>query len=251
MKNIVAFIDNFPGESSFVIPVYWDYENNYYVEKFINEELIKHSLDDKFNEKFDNIKKGKEKSDNKFLILAKDHLTISEENIRLYAFKFNRDFIIIGDRKNISENILYGIGTIDNNLLIYNEIKNFIFKTGINNPRTYLDEVLTTYYNRNEIDKIKKYESEDNNYLYHSMFAQQIPSLSMVYYGEDLQTIKKESKNFIRIIKNRNSLEKINKNDIIFRLLKTRKTTSESDENQFAIEINRINTFLNLWPPLN
>lgn len=168
MKKIVAFIDYFHGESGFVTPVYMNDDINYYIEKWIDQKVDKYILDDRFREQLKNFTNGKSNLINISFIPVLVDLLIPETNELLFAFKFNRDFIIVGDRKSVAENILYGIGTIDNKLSIFNEIKNFIEKSNIKNVNEYLTELLYIYDNKNYFNDIIKDKAINQNYLKHS-----------------------------------------------------------------------------------
>ncbi len=166
MKKIIGFIDYFPNESGFLTPIYSTTEDEYYLEKHIDEQLSKVFLDDNFKDYINyvvNFKKVKNKELS--IITLKSNISISDLSQRIFAFKFNKNFIIVGNRESVCSGILAGIGTMDNRLVIYNEIIKFISRANIN-IELKLKELLNVYnikkyYNYIEQEFISIYDSKN------------------------------------------------------------------------------------------
>lgn len=219
MKKIVKFIDYFPGENSFIIPVFKDDNNENFVQIIDNQE-VKHVSFQKsendntnFRLKKMTIKERKE--------IAYEYITVKEistnDSFQLSAFKFNSDLILFGETQSLVEELVSFVGTMNGDLAMYDEIISILLRRKSNLERIAenLKKALNLY-------------KEYNNNLTLNEF-EHIGSLNT-------QPIKK-----LKIIKNRKDVVDLDVTEIIFRSI-NRITISDKSLN-FDSEIKRINDF--------
>lgn len=234
MNKLIGFIDYFPGESGFVTPVFSDFNENFYIEKNIHNQVNVFYLDDNFQQVIvRHIKQQVKLIEDLSFILIKKPILNDESSDFLYAFKFTKDLIFYGDRESVSKKILLGIGTIDDRLTIYNELVRFVSKTEIK-----VDKMIAILLANYTLEKYFEYQNK--TFLMHSTeLYSDIEMIEMVFH--------KKRQLIMKIIKDGNELECFDEHDLIFRNL-LGKTNRELN---FKRELDRINKFKKSFSNLN
>ncbi|MBU1019584.1 MAG: hypothetical protein KJ847_00100 [Firmicutes bacterium] len=220
MKKIIHFIDYFPGENSFVIPVFSDDNKQNYVQivdessniKMVNL-IMESSITEYSKEKKTNMKERK--------IQAYEHILI--ENIsydrteRISAFKFNTDLILIGKTDALLEKIVSYIGTMSGSFAMFDEIIAIILRR--NSDLNVIAKNI-----RRSLEMYKEY-----NYIDFSI--DQLKNLKVDYSNQ----------NDVQVIKNRRELTELDPISIMFR--KIYRSSKMSKSINFDDEIERIENF--------
>lgn len=242
MRRIIAFIDFFPRESGFVTPIFADGEDdNFYIEKLINGEKRRYILDEQFRDSIVNYNEKKEKENYFILVDTNSHLEVPEFNSLLYAFKFNSDFVIIGDRLSVATKILYGIGTMDDRLSLHKEIKSFVEKTEKCDFKKHLTKAIEQYKENRYLDNYYYIKEDVDDFLQHSGW-----SLDSIM---DFDSESKEKMIGSTILRNKKTFESSDERKIIFRKSGNVKEENLSKVHDFKNELRRINSFMKLLTP--
>lgn len=220
MINISHFIDYFPGENSFVIPVFSDDNNQNYVQ-IIDSTKKSKMVNLVMNESHLDYDKMKRMSMKERKIQAYEHITV--ENIafcndeRISAFKLNTDLILIGQTDNLIEQLVIFIGTMSGNLAMYDEIISIIL-------RRKNDLSMIAKNMKRSLDLYKKY----NNL---NVTIDTIKNIRLDYSFQDS----------VKVIKNKKELVEIDYISIIFR--KIFRSDLNNKKIDFEDEIKRIHSF--------
>lgn len=130
MMLLIGFIDYFPGDSGFIIPVFRKGQHSF-IQKWIKGEV--HHVDynvDKETYQSTNEQLNKTTIIEDVFFKMQDKILIEDDKM-YYAFKFNRDLISIGSKEEISNSVFFGLGTLKNNLGLHNELRRFINENNI------------------------------------------------------------------------------------------------------------------------
>jgi hypothetical protein len=124
MMTLIGFIDYYPGDSGFIIPIFHK-DNRSFIQKCVKGTILNVDYNVN-NEIYDSTNEQQNKTTmNKDEFFKMQDKILVEESKIYYAFKFNRDLISIGSKEEISKSIIYGLGTMKNNLGLHDELRRF------------------------------------------------------------------------------------------------------------------------------